>query len=1094
MHFIRKECTGRLFMKISLLALLFSCFATFAAFSSSAQNLREIKASLSEETTSLKEALRQLQQQTKFRFTYLSSDVNPLKAVHVSKKSNNLASLLDDLLANTDLQYQQVGQSIVIKKLGTKPTAAAQTDPLKGKIRDEHGNALPGVTIRVKGSEVTVLTDAEGNFQLPASKVKNPVLVASYLGYQSLEFTYHADAQGQLVWNLAPDLGNIDEVTVIAYGTTSKRVSTSSTAGVNSELIARSPVNNPLEALQGRIAGLEINSSSGLPGSAFTVRLRGLNSANEGANEPLYIIDGVPYFSESLNMFTGDNGRQSPLAAINPADIERIDVLKDADATAIYGSRGANGVILITTKKGKSGSTRFNANVYTGAGKVTNQIEMLSTAEYLTLRREAFANSNESPSAELPDLNIWSATEDRQWQKELLGNTAKLTEANFSISGGSELTNFLLSGTFRNESTVQPGDNGYKKGSGMLTVGHRSSNNKFSVTATANYTGDFNNALSTDISQYYNLPPNLPIYNENGQYYWYGTVQNPIAFLDRRHETKNKALLTSTNLRYSPIAGLNLSANLGYNNTTLNQLQMYPLSSFSPETASATNFSYFGNSSIGSYNIEPHASYTFQLGKGTFDALVGGTWNERIRDGLSLHAEDFSSDALLNNISAAVTVRPRAANYYKYRYQAAFARLTYNYANKYIVNGTFRRDGSSRFGPDRRIGNFGSVGAAWVFTEEKGLAEALPFLSFGKLRGSFGTTGNDQIGDYGFLETWSSTTYPYGGISGFYPTRVANPAYSWESNRKLEGGLELAFLAGRLTLNVNHYFNKSDNQLIQSVLSPQTGFTGFTANLEGIVENRGWEFEVASTNFKTPDFEWTTSANLTVSRNKLVAYPGLEGSAMASKYAIGHPLDVVFGYKFTGVDPQTGIAQFADLSGDGAVKNELADMYPMGTHLPKFFGGINNSFRYKNFDLSFLVQFVKLEGEGLNFGYMAPAALGIMTNFDKSALDRWRNPGDITDIPRAASRSNDPAYSSYNTFYRHSDAQWVDASFIRLKNLMVSYDFTSLLPALKAERISLYAQGQNLFTLTKYDGFDPETQGRVVPPLKYYTVGLRFTY
>lgn len=1086
-------------MKISLLALMITCAANLAAFSVTAQNLREVTASLPAGTLTLKEALQQLQQQTAFRFSYLSRDVQRETKVRASKSSTNLAAVLDDLLHDTDLYYQRVGQSILLKK--KQPTITeqqahnlAQTDPLKGKIRDEHGNGLPGVTIRVKGSEVTVLTDAQGDFQLPASKTKNPTLLASYLGYQTLEFAYHAATEAVQDWSLQPDLGNIDEVTVIAYGTTSKRVSTSSTAGINSELIARSPVNNPLEALQGRIAGLEVNSSSGLPGSAFTVRLRGLNSANAGANEPLYIIDGVPYFSESLNMFTGDNGRQSPLAAINPADIDRIDVLKDADATAIYGSRGANGVILITTKKGKAGETKVSANVYTGGGKVTNQVEMLSTAEYLELRNEAFANSKETPSPELPDLFVWNKTDDRQWQKELMSNTAKLTEANLSVSGGSELTNFLLSGTMRDETTVQPGDNGYKKGSGMLTVGHRSSNNKFSITATANYTGDLNQALSTDISQYYNLPPNMPIYDNKGDFYWYGEIQNPIAFLERRHETRSKALLSSSNLRYSPVKGLNLSANVGYNHSSMSQIQMYPMRSFNPTSASSVSMSYFGNSSVSSYNVEPHASYTYQLGKGTFDALVGATWNERIRDGQNILAEGFSSDAQLDNIAAAVKLTPRAFNYYKYRYQAGFARLTYNYANKYIVNGTFRRDGSSRFGPDRRVGNFGSIGAAWVFSQEQAIAEALPFLSFGKLRGSFGTTGNDQIGDYAFLETWSATSYPYGGVGGQYPTRVANPAYSWESNRKLELGLELAFMQGKYTLNVNHYRNKSDNQLIESVLSPQTGFTGFIANMAGIVENKGWEFEIGSTNFKTKDFEWTTSANLTISSNKLLAYPNLAGSAMASKYAIGHPLDIVFGYKFTGVDSQTGIAQFEDLNGDGKVANEIGDRYPMGTRLPQFFGGLNNSFRYKNLDLSFLLQFVKQEGEGLNFGYMAPAALGIMSNFDKSALGRWRQPGDITDIPRAASKSTDVGYSSYNTFYRHSDAQWGDASFIRLKNVMISYDFTSMLSSLKAQRISMYVQGQNLFTITKYDGFDPETRGRVVPPLKYYTVGLRFTY
>src|SRR5690606_32817728 len=363
-------------------------------------------------------------------------------------------------------------------------------------------------------------------------------------------------------------------------------------------------------------------------------------------------------------------------------------------------------------------------------------------------------------------------------------------------------------------------------------------------------------------------------------------------------------------------------------------------------------------SNLSSYSIEPQLTYTLSVGRGTFDFLAGATWQQQVREGQYLLAENFSSDAQLNNIQAAVTVLPRAFNYSKYRYQAGFARVTYNYANKYIANATFRRDGSSRFGPDRRVGNFGSIGAAWVFSEEDWFQEGLPFVNFGKLWGSFGTTGNDQIGNYGYMDSWTYASYPYGGISGLYPTRVANPEYSWERNRKIEGGLELGFWNNRLTLNVNRYFNRSDNQLITATLSPQTGFSGYTANLPGIVENRGWEFELGSVNVRSNELEWRTNANLTIARNELVAYPDLEGSGEEDRFAIGHPLDIAFGFKFDGVDPQTGLAQFQDLDGDGQVTNQLGDQYVIGTYLPKYYGGLSNNFSYRNFDLSFLFQFV----------------------------------------------------------------------------------------------------------------------------------------
>ncbi len=1094
MHFIRNKCNRKLLMKISALAILLTWFATTIAANSIAQNLASVRASLPSGTLSLREALKQLEQQTDIRFTFVSEDVNHYKQFGADRRNTNVAAILEDLLEETDLEYRQVGTTVVIRKKSVLATdafedEAASAQEIRGRVVDENGQPLVGVSIRVKGTTRGTSTDGAGYFTL--REEGQPILIISYVGYQTRELAF---SQALQEIALAPDFGDLDAVTVIAYGTTSRRTSTGSTASITSEEISRAPVNNVLEALQGQIAGLDISPANGLPGSSFNVRLRGLNSIG-ASNAPLYIVDGVPYFSESLNMFSGDNGSQSPISGVNPNDIERIDVLKDADATAIYGSRGANGVILITTKKGQAGNTRANFNLYTGAGRVTNMIEMLSTAEYLELRREAYANSGETPDpAAVLDLFEWDQALDQNWQDKLFGGTAKLTEANVSISGGSETTNFLLSGTLRQESTVQPGDNAYSKGSGMLSVNHSSADGKFRATATANYTGDSNDALATDISQYYNLAPNMPIYNEDGTFYWSGNVQNPYAYLQREHETRNNTLLTSGRLAYSPVKNLDLSATIGYNRTDLNQLQMYPSTTFNPSSG-LSSMSYLGNGSYSSYSVEPQASYTLQIGKGSLNVLAGATWQQSVRDGNYFVGEGFTSDAQLDNIDLAVSLRSNGMRYSKYRYQAGFARATYNWENKYIINGTFRRDGSSRFGPDRRVGNFGSVGAAWVFSEEEFVKEGNRFLSFGKLRGSYGVTGNDQIGDYGFMDTWSPTSYPYGGLSGLYPTRVANPLYSWESTRKLEVGLELGFLQNRLTLNVNRYLNESDNQLIEQILSPQTGFSGYMANLPGVVQNRGWEFELSSVNVKRGDFEWITSANVTFSSNKLVAYPGLDADPYNKQlYAIGHPMAIVFGYKFTGVDPQTGIAQFADLSGDGELNAEWDDMYVLGSRLPKYFGGLNNSFTYGNLNLSFLFQFVKQEGEMLNFGYSATGALGLASNFDVSMRDRWREPGQVTDIPRAAAVSSDEAYSTYNTYYRHSDALWGDASFIRLKNVMLSYDFTSLVPALKTQRIQLYGQGQNLFTFTNYDGFDPETQGRGLPPLKYYTLGIRFTY
>ncbi|SEM68388.1 TonB-linked outer membrane protein, SusC/RagA family [bacterium A37T11] len=1094
-----------LLMKISLLSICLTISSMLAAHSLSGQALSRVTATLEAKNSSFRDALKQLEKQSSIRFTYKSSDVVPFSNITLSATSKPMQQVLESLLKGTGLTYEQVENTVILKKGMASDEEATHPDKQRhlfqqvtttGKVVNETGQPVAGVTVREKGLQNFTNTNADGTYSLEL-KSSDATVVFSFIGYQTRELTYNELAGKQFQIVLEPDYGKLDEVTIIAYGTSSRRVSTGTTASISSKDIANAPINDPLSALQGRVAGLEINSTNGLPGSAFTVRLRGLNSINpngESKNDPLYIIDGIPYFSQPLNQFTGDNGQQSPLSGINPADIERIDVLKDADATAIYGSRGANGVILITTKKGKGGKTQVNFNVYSGAGKVTNQVDMLNTAQYLDLRKEAYKNSGTTPDPETADLYVWDQKAYTNWQDKLIGHSAKLTEANFSVSGGSDLTTFLLSGTFRNEGTVQGNDYGYKKGSGMLTVAHSTPDQKFSVSATANYTGDLNHGLATDLTQYYNLPPNMPIYNEDGSYYWYANSQNPMALFLRNQQSHNKTLLASSVIKYTPIKGLDLSASIGYNNTHFDQVRTLPLASFNPQTAASSEGDY-GNSQNSSYSIEPQAKYNLKLGhKGNLDLLLGGTWQQEILVGQWLIGTDYSTDAQLENIGAATNVRTERTNYSKYRYQAIFARATYNWDSKYIVNASFRRDGSSRFGPNKRFGNFAAVGAAWVFSEENGIKNALSFLSFGKLRGSYGTTGNDQIGDYQYLDSWSLVNYPYDGITGFSPSRLANPDYSWERNRKLEGGLELGFLENRLNVNINYYFNRSDNQLINYTLSPQTGFNGYTANLPALVHNKGWEFEISSTNIHSNYFEWNTSANLTISRNKLIKYPGLEGSGLEDKYAIGKPLDIEFGYKFTGVDPQTGVAQFADLSGDGEVNAEWADQYVMGSRMPNFYGGLTNTFRYKKLEVNFLLQFVKQRGDALNAGYSAANSLGIVSNFDTWALDRWKQPNDVTDVPRAAQSSTDEAYIVYNDLYRHSDALWVDASYIRLKNLTISYDLTDVLHVLKTQRLSLYVQGQNLFTITKYKGFDPETQGTVVPPIKYYNAGIRFTY
>jgi len=1081
----------RFFMKVNAILLVISLFAVSSlyAVNSSAQGLQEVTVSLGFSKGNLQEAFAKIEQQTDFRFAYKKEVISGVKVPQLEARQRSVKQILDALLQGSGLNYKLLNNSIIIFKAPVPLTPVNNyREEINGVVKDEKGNEMPGVSVKVKGKTIAAITDGNGAFKIQASA--DDILIFSYIGYSTIERPVQSAKPMNIF--LEPQSGTLDAVVVIGYGTTTRRTNTGSVTTVGAKQIANQPVGDPIAALQGRVAGLDISSVTGYPGSAYNVRLRGQNSITAGT-APLYIVDGIPFISESLSQFSGANGNQSPLASINPADIEQIDILKDADATAIYGSRGANGVILITTKKGKSGKPAFTANVYTGISTVSKRVKMLNGSEYLAMRREAYANDAVTPTdAQAPDLLLWDQNLDQNWQDLLIGNSANLSELQLGLSGGTEQTKYLISGTYRDEKIVLPGDLGFKRGALNMSLNHSSVDQKFQFTSSLKYTLDENNTLQSDVTSFFNLAPNFPIYDAQGNYYWIGNEQNPMAYFERTNVSNTNNIFGNTTLSYQFLTGLTAKVSAGFNKMDMKQTQTLPKLGFNPVSYTGSSANY-GTSNLNSYIVEPQLNYNVRLGKGSLAALVGGTWQHSLREGQGVTGSGYISDLQLDNIKAATLITPRSYSYTKYRYTSVFGRLTYNWDEKYIVNGTFRRDGSSKFGPNNRFGNFGAVGAAWLFSNENFIKENLPFLSFGKLRGSFGTVGNDQIGDYQFLDSWTPTSYPYGGIGGISPSRFPNPDYSWEVNRKLEAGLDLGFFNERLLLTTNFYRNRSDNQLIGSTLSSQSGFTSYQANLPAQVENKGWEFELSSINIKKKDFSWNTSFNLSLAKTKLLKYPDLKNSANAAKYVIGQPLSIVMGFDFLGINPQTGVPEFRDLNGDKAI-TDPADLIVIGNTMPKFYGGIQNSFTYKNFSLDFFFQFVKQEGPLLNYGYLSYSNGSALRNKDISALERWTMPGIPSMIPGASATAGKLIYTAYQNNYRLSNAVWGDASFIRLKNVSLKYNFKDLLKSWKFNNITMYVLGQNLFTITSYDGFDPETKGYSMPPISVYTAGLQVSF
>lgn len=889
----------------------------------------------------------------------------------------------------------------------------------------------------------------------------------------------------------------LQEVTVNAgYYTVKEKERTGSIAKITAKDIETQPVTNVLAAMQGRMAGVNITQTTGVPGGGFNIEIRGLNSLRANGNSPLFIIDGMPYSTDPIG--TGINSnvlptQPSPLNSLNPDQIESIEVLKDADATAIYGSRGANGVVLVTTKKGKAGKTRVTVNLSQGAGAVTRKIDLLSTRQYLEMRQEAYANDGIDP---IPDYaydanGTWSTTRNTDWQKTLIGGTAEFTNMQAALSGGNEHTQFLASASFNKQGSVYPKDFAYKKGNMQLNVNHASENRRFKSSFTVGYTLQDNNQPRLDLTYTaLQLAPNAPaLYGEDGNLNWENnTFENPLAQLEGQYLAKTYDLMGSSTLAYAIADGLELKGNFGYSQLLNRENTTSPSTRFNPSygltSASSTHIASMAERR--SWIIEPQLNWKKTWGDTRLDMLAGATFQSQTGSQLVQYAAGFSSNSLIDNLAAASALFTLADDQTEYRYQAVFGRINVNHDGRYLLNLTGRRDGSSRFGDDRRFANFGAVGAAWVFSEEAFLKNSV--LSFGKLRGSYGITGNDQIGDYQYLNTYSASGNSYDGTIGLQPTQLYNPNFGWETNKKFEGAVELGFLGDRIFVTASYYRNRSSNQLTGIPLPATTGFSSVQANLDATVLNYGTEFTLRTVNVKHKDFEWTSSFNISFMRNKLLSFPDLESSTYAFQYVVGQPLYIKRAYHYTGVDPQTGLYTFEDVNGDGNYTS-LEDKKTIVDLNPEYYGGLQNSLRYKRWNLNFLLQFVKQQNYGTASLFGVP---GSGANQPTSVMDRWQQPGDIASHQLFTDGSNSEAVEAYFR-YVDSDGALTDASFVRLKNLSLSYDLPDNL--LNGLRCRIFAEGQNLLTFTPYKGADPEfRQTGYLPPLRTITAGVQLSF
>lgn len=1103
-------------MRISLFHIFLLTCGTHMVLAGeiSGQSLESISVDIELHNQDIKTLFKTIESKTGLLFAYQPQIITNFPRISTAAGRRSVSEILDSVLKGSNLLYKQVDKSVVIYKMQSLGTAsagfgkdkAAEIDyTIAGKILDENGIPLPGVTVLLPGSNRSAISDFDGQFYIEVPSGKH-VLKVSYLGYKTQEVT--VENQLTLTIKMMPDLARLDEVVVIGYGTTTKRTSTGSVVKITSSDIEKQPVTNILQALQGRTPGVFVTQTSGYAGSNINIRIRGTNSI-EGDNLPLYVIDGVPYIGNDIkdqavpnSSTSGAQQSTSPLNILNPNDIESIEILKDADATAIYGSRGANGVVLITTKKGEAGRTVFTVNTNSGISQVATRIKTLNTPAYLNMLRTALANNNDTASEFSNGIALtdWDQNTQTNWQDKLIGGAADFNDFSASLKGGNETTNFLLSGAYHKETTVLPGDFGYNKFSTNFNINHSTLNKKLKLGATIMFSSDKNDLPFFDLNRYaIGIAPNRPLYNEDGTLYWsadYDADINPIAALGRRVEDKGNNLISSFNIQFEIAKGFSFKTDLGFGRAEMVTKSTTPASAINHvfyESIGEPLNAYRGYgvsvNKTNNFTIDPQFNYTTALWKGNLTALVGGSWQNRKSEMPSnVSSSGYSADNLIGITGTAEVVTSFNGSS-EYKYASVFSRVNYNIQNKYILNVNFRRDGSSRFGANNRYGNFGSVGAAWVFTEENFLKNSLShWLSFGKIRSSYGEVGSDAIGDYGYASTYSSNTYGSGNPA-MAATRIANANYQWEVTKKFETALDLGFFNDRLSMSAAFYRNVSGNQLVGFPLSPQAGFTSYQANMPAEVENTGWEFTLSSTNVRTKNFNWSTSFNISVNDNKLLSFPGIEYTSYYSTYIVGKPLNSRYLYNYTGT--VNGTPQFEDANGDGRISTGFAqtgrgDRQYTGNRNPKYFGGIQNTISYKSFTLDFLFQFVKQSGSNLmSASGIQPGYPYGIANYQVDEYNEYLAQGNVL------SSAYQPGFLNY----LGSTATITDASYIKLKNVSASYNIPLDQSSQKfIQNIRLSLQGQNLVTFTKYKGFDPETQGLVLPPLRTITLGTQFTF
>ena len=982
--------------------------------------------------------------------------------------------------------------------------ASAQTGTVRGTVTDSTTNrGIPGAQVTVSGTTRGALTNDAGEYTIRDVAAGSVTVRAQRIGFAPADAQVTLSAGQTVVANfvLAASARTLSEVVVVGYGTASRQNVSSSIASVTAADIANTPLAGVDAALQGKAPGVQVMQNSGNPGNGISVRIRGPASINAG-NQPLYVVDGVPILQENYSQLGLGGQDVTAVTGINPDEIETIDILKDAAAAAIYGSRGSNGVVMITTKRGRAGRSRITFSGYNGWQSAGEKLSLLNAQQYVEIFNESAKNDGYDPE----DYDFEPGVDDAKsydWQKAVFRD-APVRDLQLGASGGGDRVAYYLSGSYFDQKGIVIGSQ-YSRAATRLNLDF-SGTDKLTFRSSLGLGREDNDRIQGDgsldgiVTNAIGMQPMRPIFRDDGSFA--GRSQglrysNPVALADlNTTELETRRAFGNVEANYQLLNSLRLTGRGGFDALDLDETQWESPLVDRTYAASANGVGKSGATSATKYLIEGYATLEPLNTATSRLSIVGGASVEYNKSTLNfIRGEGFTS-GFRTFVRNASNVTEYDGSQTENNLVGFFSRADLTLRDRYLLSASVRSDGSSRFGEDNRYGLFPAASVGWIVSEEP-FARSMQRMMSLKLRASYGATGNQGIGD--FAARALATGSPYSGTPGISVSQLGNPDLRWETTREVDVGADVGMFDGRVSLTADYYVRRTSDLLVQRPIPSTTGFTTYWGNI-GNIENRGLDLGLNTTNVEiggTSGFSWRTGLTMTFNRNKVTSLfnnqpftTGINGRE-TSIAEVGKPLGSFFMYQFDGVDPETGDAILRDLDGDGDITT--SDRMIVGDPHPDYFGGLTNTFTLANFELNTFLQFSKGNDVFNMMRIFADDGACTYDNMFSDVLRRWKNPGDITDVPRMSYDCSSGADVISSRFIE-------DGSYLRVQEITLGYRVPASLSGLaKLENARLYVSGRNLATFTKYTGYNPDvnsagSDSNVIIGTDYYAYPLARTF